>query len=112
MARVTAKRKKRRRVKFCDTKIGRYLLINAPLEYSIIYESMNPDKRRYCDVRIIMRSIEAIALASDNPAFRTSDFRIALIEFKRFGFVPKSKKKWCVRDAVKASSDVHSMLQE
>lgn len=98
-----ARRGRRNRVLFSDTALGRLLLTSAPLEYQMICAATQPDKvsAKYFDV--VVRSVEAIAYASDNPVFREQAFRIALIEFRRYGVYPKRKKRWCTCDAVAAS---------
>lgn len=50
--------------------------------------------------RIKYNIIEAIAINSDNAAFKTARFRRALISYRRFGTRPLRKTGWSLRDAV------------
>lgn len=88
---------------FVNTRLGRFLAVNAPFEYGLICESLEPDKMGYSGAGRVVMVVESIAYASDNPAFRTADFRLALISFRRKGFCPRCSRKWSIKDAVKAS---------
>jgi hypothetical protein len=92
-----------KRLRFSETKLGRLLLVHAPLEYQMICDAVNPDNLKRWNTGIVVRTVETIAYGSDNPVFRTAEYRVALIDFRRFGFYSKNKRKWCIRDAVAAS---------
>ena len=88
------------RVKFIETNIGHYLYVYAPLEYLLLNQYMNGDKNRGRKKRISAEQIESMAINSDNPIFRTVEFRIALIHYRRYGLRQEAKAKWTVEEAV------------
>lgn len=51
-------------------------------------------------ISINHNTIEAIALNSDNPVFKTARFRRALITYRRFGMRPLEKAVWSLKDAL------------
>lgn len=57
--------------------------------------------------RIKYNIIEAIAINSDNAAFKTARFRRALIAYRRFGTRPLRKTGWSLRDAVYYARNSH-----
>lgn len=65
-------------IDFGRTPLGRYLLHRCPLEYRLIRDSI-------ASRRIPVNLVEAVAYASDNPAFKTVEFRKALIDFRKYG---------------------------
>ena len=100
-----------KRIKFSETKLGRLLLVHAPLEYQMLCDATDPDHLKRWSAGIVVRAVETIAYASDNPVFHTPDFRLALIDFRRFNFYSKSKRKWCVRDALTASQNRQKQIR-
>lgn len=86
------------------------MLVNAPFEYSIVVESTDPDTIKYSGLKKVIITIESIARMSDNPAFREPAFRIALIDFRRFGLRPRSRKRWSIKDAVQASQNMQTQI--
>ena len=103
------KLKARSSVGFQDTKLGRFLMVNTPVEYNIIYETISR-KGYFGSVGYVVKIVESIAYMSDNPAFRSPKFRAALIEFKKTGFKPNKKEEWGIRDVLKVSKIQHEMM--
>lgn len=101
-----------RRVKFSETNLGRLILINAPLEYQMICDAVDPDRSSRRGVSFIHNTVKLIGYASTNPVFRTAEFRVALTEFRLYGLYPKSRKRtWCTRDALKASQSRQEQIR-
>lgn len=57
--------------------------------------------------RIKYNILEAIAISSNNAAFKTARFRRALIAYRRFGTRPLRKTGWSLRDAVYYARNSH-----
>lgn len=78
------------------------------MEYSKVAGMIEKGKRIKYDI------IEAIAINSDNAAFKTARFRRALIAYRRFGTRPLRKTGWSLRDAVyyaKNSYHIHEAVK-
>ena len=100
-----AKRRSRVAKKFVNTKLGRFLLVNAPLEYQLVCEAVEPDKLRSRDAGRVVRVVETIAYASDNPAFHSPEFRVALIDFRLFGRHTRTRIHWSAKQALIAAQN-------
>lgn len=74
------KRRKRRWMlrKFSETKLGYFIMHEAPLEYGLILEASGN-----CIPNVDF--IEALSYSSMNPLFRKPKFRRALIEYRKNG---------------------------
>lgn len=75
------KRKLKQKSSFVETKLGYLISRTAPLEYSIILE-VSGDCAPSADM------IEALSYVSLDPIFRTADFRLALMEYRKTGLRP------------------------
>ena len=77
----TPKKVGRKRIKreFSETKVGHYLKHEAPLEYELILDASGASSAPTADL------IEAIGYASINLLFRKPKFRVALIEYRKYG---------------------------
>ena len=93
-------RKSKRVVKFNETAVGHFLYVYAPVQYCLLMEYCKAIKQVESGQRIKYNIIEAIAINSDNAAFKTARFRRALIAYRRFGTRPLRKTGWSLRDAV------------
>ena len=74
--------KKRKRL-FEETKLGFFIQHEAPLEYRILRESFDLSNM---DVEILAKLIESISYSSGCKLFRKTKFRLALIEFREYGY--------------------------
>lgn len=85
-------------------------MVNTPVEYNIIHETIT--KRGYFgSAGWVVKIVESIAYMSGNPAFRTTKFRTALIEFKKTGFKPQKAEKWGIRDVIKISKAQQEIMK-
>lgn len=66
--------------------LGRGLMLNAPLEYSIIMEATG-------DIAPDADFIEQISYSSPNPYFQSSIFRRALIKYRKNGCTQRNAEK-------------------
>lgn len=92
--------KSKRVVKFDETAVGHFLYVYAPIQYYLLMEYCKAIKQVERGQRIKYNIIEAIAINSDNAAFKTARFRRALIAYRRFGTRPLRKTGWSLKDAV------------
>ena len=76
------------------------MYVYAPVEYFMLteYERIYQTKNRVA--YITLANIEKMTIHSNNPMFKTTRFRHSIIAFKRYGFYPREKAKWCLRDAL------------
>ena len=76
------------------------MYVYAPVEYFMLteYERISQTKNRVA--YITLANIEKMTIHSNNPMFKTTRFRHSIIAFKRYGFYPREKAKWCLRDAL------------
>lgn len=72
---------------FQETKIGHFLINEAPLEYSIIINSYAQGTAPHPDL------IESIGYKSPNPLFKKQKFRRALIDYRNYGLYSGRPKK-------------------
>ena len=87
--------KRHRSVPFRQTPLGNFLATQCPVEYELLYESA------VLTGRIDINVIEAFSYTSDNPAFRTTAFRKALVDFRRHGCRTDNAVKFDVDDEVR-----------
>ena len=78
VAKVARKSYQIKRTTFDKTPLGDYLLKYCPVEYELI------NKAKSEGVGVSADLVEAIAYHSDNPAFRSVQFRKALTDFRRY----------------------------
>lgn len=83
---VVRRKRKLKRREFYETRVGHFILHEAPLEYGLIMEACG---NREPNVDFI----EAISYASLNPLFRKAKFRRALIEYRKLGCHTHHPKK-------------------
>lgn len=50
--------------------------------------------------RITPQFIESLCYTSDNPIFRTEEFRLALIDYRRHGLATKNRKDLNIDDEI------------
>jgi hypothetical protein len=94
--------------------VGHFLYVYAPIQYHLLMEYCKAIKQVERGQRIKYNIIEAIAINSDNAAFKTARFRRALIAYRRFGTRPLRKTGWSLRDAVyyaKNSYHIHEVVK-
>lgn len=73
--------KKRKRVDFCQTQLGFLLKHEVPIEYGLIVNSTKDFGGRVPKAELI----EAVGYSSNDPFFRSIEYRKALIKFKKEG---------------------------
>lgn len=74
-------------VDFKNTPLGYYLSKYCPLEYKLITDAFTKRGRLLADF------VESISYISNNPAFKTTEFRQALADFRRYKCkTPNSKR--------------------
>lgn len=88
------------KVKFNETALGKWMAIHAPLELQMLNDTI---RQKIRSAGYVTRYVESIARTSDNPAFRSPEFRVAFIEFKRKGLRPDTKADWSTDDVVAAA---------
>lgn len=74
------------------------------MEYSALQKQIKNNPKIFYNI------LETLAYNSNNPIFRTSRFRHAMIEYRRFGNRVTEKAGWSRRDAVyfaKHSYNIH-----
>lgn len=96
----TSDSKCRKSVKFENTAIGHFLYVYAPIQYSLLIEYCRAVKCTNKAKIITPQVIETIALNSDNSAFRSIRFRLALMTYRRWGTRPIRPTNWTTKDAV------------
>jgi len=106
---------KKHTIRFEETAVGHYLYVYAPIEFCLLMEwNKSAPKERFRRQAIRYEQIEAMALHSDNPVFKSAGFRRALISYRRFGLHPTRGNRWTVQDAVhyaKYSYLSHKMIK-
>ena len=75
---VARKSSRIKRTTFNKTPLGDFLLRNCTVEYELITQAKNERLGISADL------VETIAYHSDNPAFRTIEFRKALTDYRRY----------------------------
>ena len=80
---------------FRNIPLGRFLYKNCPLEWRLITENIKLD---YFWHRA--EFIEGVCLSSDNPIFKTSAFRKALGDFRRYGMHTPNKQDYTIDDEI------------
>lgn len=105
------KKRSKHPIRFVDTKLGRFLLVNAPLEYQILCEAIDPDKMSIKDAGRVVKTVETIAYASDTPAFHSPEFRVALIDYRLYGRHTKTRIKWSVKQALIAAKNHQDQMR-
>lgn len=78
-------------------------MVYAPFEYNLICEAVDPDRKNIRSAGNVVNVVETIAYASDNPVFRTPEFRMALIDYRIYGKFTRNRVKWSVKQAMTAS---------
>lgn len=97
---VVRRKRKLKRREFYETRLGHFILHEAPLEYDLIMDACG-NKEPNADF------IEAISYASLNPLFRKAKFRRALIEYRKLGCHTHHPK----RTSAKTEMMYHKMRQ-
>jgi hypothetical protein len=74
--------RKRKKREFEETRLGYFLLHEAPVEYTLITETICRRGTPSADL------IEQVGYSSTNPLFKKPKFRRALIEYRKYGLYP------------------------
>lgn len=78
---------------FRDTPLGKFLYTNCPIEWKLIADAIG---FRYADSKTDV--YERICMASDNPIFKTAEFRRVLGDFRRYGMHSPNQSEYTIAD--------------
>lgn len=86
------KRKKKSNPKSCkfhETPVGHFIKTRCPLEWKLLQEIAKSRK-----ARINADDLEDMLSCSPNPSLRTPEFRMAFIDFRKYGYTTPNKKEF------------------